>query len=49
MKALDQIERPSAHCFNLDEIHRDPRLTDALRHVEAARAALNVGDRGTVY
>jgi sporulation protein YlmC with PRC-barrel domain len=46
-KALDQIERAEVALLNLDELHRDPRLTDALRHVEAARAALNANDSGT--
>ena len=47
-KALDQIERSEVALLNLDEIHRNPHLTDALRHVEATRAALNNNDLGMV-
>lgn len=34
--------------LNLDELHRNPYLTDASRHVEAARAALYANDMGSV-
>ncbi len=43
-KALDQVERAEVALLNLEEIKRDPHLTDALRHVEAARAAVNGND-----
>jgi PRC-barrel domain len=43
-KALDQVERAEVALLNLEEIKRDPHLTDALRHVEAARAAVNAND-----
>ena len=45
--ALDQVERAEVALLNLEEIKRDPHLLDALRHVEAARAAVNVNDFGT--
>jgi hypothetical protein len=45
--ALDQVERAEVALLNLEEIKRDPRLLDALRHVEAARATLNANDFGT--
>jgi hypothetical protein len=45
--ALDQVERAEVALLNLAEIGQDPHLTDALRHVEAARAAVNANDFGT--
>src|SRR5207237_1717808 len=45
--ALDRVERAEVALLNLEEIKRDPHLLDALRHVEAARAAVNANDFGT--
>jgi hypothetical protein len=44
--ALEQVERAEVALLNLEESRRDPHLTDALRHVEAARAAVNANDLG---
>jgi len=45
-RALDQVERAEVALLNLEEIRREPHLTDALRHVAAARAAVNANDFG---
>jgi hypothetical protein len=46
--ALEQIERAERALLNLQQIHRDPHIDDALKHLDAARTALNANDTVTV-
>ena len=46
--ALEQIERAERALLNLQQIHPDPHLDDALKQLAAARAALDANDTATV-
>jgi hypothetical protein len=46
--ALEQIERAERALLNLQQIHRDPHLDDALKRLDTARTALNANDTATV-
>jgi hypothetical protein len=46
--ALEQIERAERALLNLQQIHTDPHLDDALKQLAAARAALDANDTATV-
>ena len=46
--ALEQIERAERAVLNLQQIHRDPHLDDALKRLDTARTALNANDTATV-
>jgi hypothetical protein len=46
--ALEQIERAERALLNLQQIHPDPHIDDALKQLREARAALNANDMLTV-
>ncbi|MGC1885230.1 MAG: PRC-barrel domain-containing protein [Stellaceae bacterium] len=46
--AREQIERAERALLNLQQIHPDPHLDDALKQLAAARAALDANDAATV-
>ena len=46
--AREQIERAERALLNLQQIHPDPHLDDALKQLAAARAALDANDTVTV-
>jgi hypothetical protein len=46
--ALEQIERAERALLNLQQIHPDPHIDDALKQLHEARAALNANDMLTV-
>ena len=46
--AREQIERAERALLNLQQIHPDPHLDDALKQLAAARAALDANDTATV-
>jgi hypothetical protein len=46
--ALEQIERTERALLNIQQIHQDSRIDDALQRLMMARAALNANDMATV-
>jgi hypothetical protein len=46
--AVEQIERAERALLNLQQVHRDPHLDDALKRLQTARTALNTNDAATV-
>jgi len=46
--ALEQIERAERALLNIQQIHPDSRIDDALQRLTMARAALNANDMATV-
>jgi hypothetical protein len=45
--ALEQIERTERALLNIQQIHPDSRIDDALKRLDVARAALNASDMAT--
>jgi hypothetical protein len=46
--ALEQIERAERALLNIQQLHQDARITDALQRLTMARAALDANDMATV-